>query len=1370
LSSVRAGDDATTLVVPIDVVGLCVGEDDYQQATNGFAGATAAYDDQATSTHPAFLGFNVARGFDFDPWDQLEVGVHLHWALPDGLTRGGGPGAELDFPPTPTRWLVTRVAISGDTVTTRSWLIQSDALSAQQPVTGSSVTLPVKSSQFAAGFAYLGQSHELGDEGWSEERAVNGPALADAAGRPLNAVSNGEVGFAAYYPSCRGVFGFWDPLDDLDPPKASPAQLTYSVHGWYDDPTHDPVQAGTTPAQLQAARGWTFAPGTPAPSRSVYSGVFEGIAWSSQIDYVFGQNVQKALPAEVAIGNTSAEALAAHFMAKDHPDVPLFETLLDAFQSGLLEVFKQPSANSLTELEERLHDQRYAGVRSGKVFSIVSPKDTSPNPSELIDLPAPLADDLNELNVLRQQADQCAFHADWFRWQLFADWYRIFMIDPNERSAAYALAQQRYGAWDTLQQKRDALYKAAHAQYEKVEAELPPEMLLRGAPATRFVQPSDPAVLITGDAVDFPARYGGDGRFDPDGYLVCRTDGQLLTGVAVGDAELQANDLTAVTAPAGLPDQTLLTALLRESCLLSTVLLANMSGETAGALQTALGLALEGKPQDVYTLTGQLPSPVGVNWWYPDQWLPLFASWTVEYLPLQPTKSGTTPETYGATVINANFRLDQNAGGTFTYAPTGGSGSIEIDPSTATFSQQYTGAGNLTPKPAETLAGLLTNYLKTHTDSTLSTVLGELTSGAGFLVAPLNGLSEALTMRQQSIQLQVQVPPKSQYAALTEVIAPIVGDTNRSGGPDFASDFNPLRAGYLKLSLQLVDAFGQKRDVTFPELACAKSMTTVVKGTTVPSVAYLPPRIAQPSRLSFHWLAADGSGLEEMTGNPATSPVCGWLLPNHLDGSLAIYDQLGRPLGTLFLEHGGGDSPIGWQSAPGDARTIDQDLETVMAYQNQHLRDVAVAIGGPDATADNFTALWKVLDTVGQTIEPGPLPTDSDLAVLVGRPIALVEAALRLELRGTAMLDLGWDVVGNDTDAGLTGIEFPVVLGNLAKLRDGLIGYYKETAPGAGYDFTSFYSQGADPAAKSGVVQPAQDTLCVTPSPPLDPNGANEPPDLAPVTQKVLMLMDPRAQVHATTGTLPTASLTLPSHASQATMSALDLSFFTAPVLRGAGALSIPTPIESGYALSFIDQQHDDRGALEWVVTPEITTPTADAVWAYTPQQVDEGWLRLNPIVLGFELTDASGKPVVQAGQPNSLTLTVTNRARRAVTFRHGAPVAEGSAPAGSVFYVHFGPLVAQSAVGQIALSATGWTFECFSSSQYGAYWAAAPAADVELAAGAALSIAVGHLVPSPPGAQAQVAFDYYAIDGIDDGVSVDVLAVQAKQTERRTP
>ena len=83
------------------------------------------------------------------------------------------------------------------------------------------------------------------------------------------------------------------------------------------------------------------------------------------------------------------------------------------------------------------------------------------------------------------------------------------------------------------------------------------------------------------------------------------------------------------------------------------------------------------------------------------------------------------------------------------------------------------------------------------------------------------------------------------------------------------------------------------------------------------------------------------------------------------------------------------------------------------------------------------------------------LPTNSDVSTLVGRPVAVVAAAIRLELQGTAFLDLGWDQLGTDSDAGLTGIGFPVILGDLAKLSDGLIGFYKQADPrtpgGAGW-------------------------------------------------------------------------------------------------------------------------------------------------------------------------------------------------------------------------------------------------------------------------------------------------------------------------------
>ena len=92
--------------------------------------------------------------------------------------------------------------------------------------------------------------------------------------------------------------------------------------------------------------------------------------------------------------------------------------------------------------------------------------------------------------------------------------------------------------------------------------------------------------------------------------------------------------------------------------------------------------------------------------------------------------------------------------------------------------------------------------------------------------------------------------------------------------------------------------------------------------------------------------------------------------------------------------------------------------------------------------------MWQAIDTAGNAVEPGPVPTNSDLAVLVGRPVALVQVAVRLELEGAPRLDLSFDNLGNDSDAGLTGIQFPVIVGDLTKLSDGLIGYFTQTGAG----------------------------------------------------------------------------------------------------------------------------------------------------------------------------------------------------------------------------------------------------------------------------------------------------------------------------------
>src|ERR1044071_3143920 len=75
---------------------------------------------------------NISEDIVSKPFEKhllLEAGIHLHWSLPDALTRARYiPGSEeiQEFPRVPNRWLVTRCNAGGEVE--KEWLIESDYL------------------------------------------------------------------------------------------------------------------------------------------------------------------------------------------------------------------------------------------------------------------------------------------------------------------------------------------------------------------------------------------------------------------------------------------------------------------------------------------------------------------------------------------------------------------------------------------------------------------------------------------------------------------------------------------------------------------------------------------------------------------------------------------------------------------------------------------------------------------------------------------------------------------------------------------------------------------------------------------------------------------------------------------------------------------------------------------------------------------------------------------------------------------------------------------------------------------------------------------------------------------------------------------
>jgi hypothetical protein len=154
--------------------------------------------------------------------EPLPAGVHLHWALPDGLTKGAvDPDDQLRFPAVPDLWVVVRLGPERDPDgrrSTQAWLV--DAWNeTRTPLSQASVPLAAP----------------------DRPRLTAVGKLVDGVLDPDAAPAGWELD-AAYYRASRRRFGFHDT------PDLSNGGVSYLVIGWYSSDADDPIASSPTPA------------------------------------------------------------------------------------------------------------------------------------------------------------------------------------------------------------------------------------------------------------------------------------------------------------------------------------------------------------------------------------------------------------------------------------------------------------------------------------------------------------------------------------------------------------------------------------------------------------------------------------------------------------------------------------------------------------------------------------------------------------------------------------------------------------------------------------------------------------------------------------------------------------------------------------------------------------------------------------------------------------------------------------------------------------------------------------------------------------------------------------------------------------------
>ena len=370
-----------------------------------------------------WLGQSISRPCFEDPDTILPAGVHLHWTLPDGLTRAA-PGSR--FPVAPDRWLIRRRQKGFSAM---HWVVESDHFSPAS-TQSDGIAYPVEPAQGSPPYARLGRAMPLAD--WLQDEG-------SAERIPVTAVGYGEATFAAFYPGCRSVFGF----HDADVPPG--ALVTYDILGWHSRSEEDPLgeflsevepQAAAEPAWTVLRRfNWRFSDLAADDYRRHEPPPPRRMLCYARLELSASGVLSTPEPPQIAIGDSGAEALAAlaaHVESHSVAGRAGIEAGMDAV--SLLPDFVHRTIDRPAAFKAARHERTFIAEDGGYRWALRLRRDGGAPASvdgahrpDHHEPPPTLARHLDELNRLQAELDRAEQELASLRTRLFADWAKYMM-------------------------------------------------------------------------------------------------------------------------------------------------------------------------------------------------------------------------------------------------------------------------------------------------------------------------------------------------------------------------------------------------------------------------------------------------------------------------------------------------------------------------------------------------------------------------------------------------------------------------------------------------------------------------------------------------------------------------------------------------------------------------------------------------------------------------------------------------------------------------------------------------------------------------------------------------------------------------------
>ena len=1239
----------TRVLVPVDVQAL------YVDPTNTSAHVLLPFgltepDGQPAAPMPA----------PFDPGVARAPGVYLHWAMPDALLRGSltrqpdDATNRLGLPALPDRWLVLRMLVmsGASTVQTTGWVILAD--------TGTIVPL----------------------DDWHGEQALPPAARHTVAPAELTGSVGGSPQWASTYDAVADRLAFYDPLDVVSnhaDPATEGNQVGYLVTGWWSQAALDPLDAARTDASLHdtldglgwhlaqtagdpqpgieartvdalkraslglttgerydaagaapAARPGLLASGSPAttsaiadaiepttkfvsavtpfadlasrvvtaeprfPRSTLLHGMVHGIPFTGPVDPSL---VNQPAPTDLSIelghhGDDVAATVASDGFGETTPESRrAAERLLSAFSGHLLD--RLATADGLVDVEEHEHASAFTALSGGT---------SGTDRVKMGDASAPLtAGGAGRSTASRLTTAAAALNETRIAW---AGRTR-FELQPDD---GIALRRQvlEWTAPEPVSEPASEVREIARPA-PRYHVPTPPTVAVRGLKrsmrqrATKLHSPDEQlqvrwpsqvlrAPSLTDLATVLPAVPTG--ALPPEVVPLSREALLLNPYLAPWLARVTADDPT--SRQQGMDGKAIQTRFLAESAMRYGAQ-ATYTGRSAflgsdvGEL-TAIQVADQLRRYSVYE--GVEPSPVAVTAWS-QPWQPIWLEWEVaitetDDLPAwslgQIDLDPPDPVTPTGRVLSATGRSVLTTGVATTMA------AAIKDWLAAEEARDVASTGELDPADQDALASLRSRL---DTFDVLSVVL--------------DGLRDQL----------LGVP----Y---------LDGRTDQPVPDDSVPEL--LLRGELRLvRARLVDAFGQVvdlPDVSEPGLPSRDEIDTPTPALRV------RPRLTVPARWLFRFVDPAGSAadapearLDQVDTTQTVNPVAGFLLPDHIDEALEVFDVAGNPLGQLLHEPFGGG--VAWEPAPG--RPLPQDAGPLdgLGPRQQLVGHLAAGVVAADAahrggrpaqpeTESCLSAMLRAVDTTLWSVDTYAALGNEHIAGLVGRPIAVVRARLSLDIRSDIdALDLSDPAKlarREQAYRDLAALSFPVRIGELTRQDDGLLGFFvdddylhfhvvdKVVASSAfvsGRGRGQLGPYGETPAADQLGTEPltadyvvAQDELHVHPG----------------QTVTLTLLMHPAGRVHLTSGVLPRKSLALQRDWVAPGLTVMAPSARIGPVLVDPAKIALP--LISSFGKDQLWTRRDTP--LTWKDDP-ILAATQTALLPDLPHEVQEGYIRIAP-------------------------------------------------------------------------------------------------------------------------------------------------------------